>query len=542
VDPDLVARIGPAAAVAVGLAAPRGARTGTRMQAMPEERREVGFPHWPRYPTIYEINTWVWLAGLGEGLRSPVTLASVPAAEWDALAALGFDAVWLMGVWERSPAGIVIANRNEGLREAFRRALPDFETSDNVGSPYCVRRYVVDEHLGGPEGLAIARAELAKRGMRLLLDFVPNHVAPDHPWVAEHPEYLIQGSADHARSDPASFVETEGRFFACGRDPYFPAWPDVVQLNAFQPGLRRAVVETLSDIAGQCDGVRCDMAMLLLNAVFERTWAGRAGPPPATDYWRDVIPAVKRAHAAFLFVAEAYWELEWELQQQGFDFCYDKRLYDRLEKGTAGEVRLHLCAELPYQAKLLRFIENHDEPRARTAFGPREQAAAVTMATLPGARLLHEGQFEGRTIRLSVFLGRRPEEPADRQRQSFYERLLRAIDAPIFREGRWALCGCSGWPDNPGDRDVLAWSWDADDGDRRLIVVNFSDRRAQARVRVPWDDLRGREWRLGDVLSGESYDRGGDDMVDSGLYVDLLPWGCHFFDLRPDERTLPPSP
>src|SRR5271165_4127287 len=140
---------------------------------------------WPRYPTLYEINAWVWLSDLSRKHGNPVDLSSVPSAQWDAIAAYGFDAVWLMGVWERSPAGIAIANRNESLLADFRRALPDFRAADNVGSPYCVRRYVVDQHLGGPRGLAVARKELAARGMRLVLDFVPNHVAPDHPWVSE---------------------------------------------------------------------------------------------------------------------------------------------------------------------------------------------------------------------------------------------------------------------------------------------------------------------------------------------------------------------
>jgi len=488
---------------------------------------------WSRYPTIYEINTWVWLAYLSEKAGTAVDLRSVPASEWNAIAKCGFDAVWLMGVWERSPAGIAIANRNAGLLADFRRALPDFRVQDNVGSPYCVRSYMVDQHLGGPEGLAVARGELAKRGLRLILDFVPNHVAPDHPWVGGHPEYFVQGSADDARNDPGSFVTIGGRTYACGRDPYFPAWPDVLQLNAFQPGLRRAVLETISGIAGQCDGIRCDMAMLVLNAVFERTWGKRGGSRPATEYWTDIIPATKKAFPDFRFIAEAYWDLEWELQQQGFDFCYDKRLYDRLEHANAESVRLHLCADLAYQEKLIRFIENHDEPRAAAVFSPgKERAAAVTMATVPGARLFYEGQFEGRKVRPPVFLGRRPDEPVDQELQTFYRKLLEAIDAPAFREGRWSLCERTGWPDNSSYQNLVAWSWTMG-GDRYLIVVNLSDGAAQARVRVPWDDIQGRTWRLIDVFSGESYDRSGDEMRDAGLYVDRGPWGCHFFAARP---------
>ena len=487
---------------------------------------------WPRCPTLYEINTWVWLGELSRKYERTIDLSCVPTEEWDSLAACGFDAVWFMGVWERSPAGIAIANRNEGLLADFRRALPDFSPSDNVGSPYCIREYVVDRHLGGRAGLAAARRELALRGMKLLLDFVPNHVAPDHPWVVAHPEYFIQGSSDDAKSSPNSYIEVQGKFYACGRDPYFPAWPDVLQLNAFDPGLRRAVVQTLSDISSQCDGVRCDMAMLLLNAVFDRTWGSRAGQKPATDYWDDVIPDIKNSHPDFLFIAEAYWDLEWELQQHGFDFCYDKRLYDRLEHESAENVRLHLCADLSYQSRLLRFLENHDEPRAATAFsGVKEKAAAVVTSTLTGARLFHEGQFEGRKVRVPVFLGRRPAEPLDEDLQSFYSKLLTAIDSPVFRGGEWRLCERSGWPDNPSFLNIVAWSW-MNEQDRYLIVVNLSAGNVQARVQVPWPEGAGKTWRLADRLSTTEYDRDGNEMLSPGLYVELRPWGYNLFQCR----------
>ncbi len=315
--------------------------------------------------------------------------------------------------------------------------------------------------------------------------------------------------------------------FALGRDPYFPAWPDVVQLNAFQPGLRAAVIETLSDIAGQCDGLRCDMAMLLLSQIFQRTWGSRAGQWPAAEYWVEVISAVKAAFPDFLFMAEAYWDLEWELQQQGFDYCYDKRLYDRLEHDSAESVRLHLHADMAYQARLVRFIENHDEPRASAVFAPqKERAAAVTVATIPGARLFHEGQFEGRKVKLPVFLGRRPAEPADPELQAFYQVLLGAAVAPAEREGTWQLCERTGWSGNESYQSLVAWCWHGA-GERQLIVVNLSDSGAQGHVRLPWAELGGKSWAITDLFSGKVYERGGDAMRDPGLYVDLPAWGFH---------------
>jgi hypothetical protein len=481
---------------------------------------------WPRYPCLYEINTWVWLAGLSGKYGKPIDLASVPAAEWDAIAAYGFNAVWLMGVWERSPAGIAIANTNPGLLDDFHRALPDFRPEDNVGSAYAIRRYVVDQHLGGPKALAIARAELSKRGMNLLLDFVPNHVAADHPWANEHLEYFIGGTSDDARNNPGCFIAVNGVACACGRDPFFPPWPDVLQLNAFNPHLRQAVIETVASIAAQCDGVRCDMAMLVLNSIFERTWGNRVGPPPATEYWTDVIAATKNRRPGFLFVAEAYWDLEWQLQLLGFDLCYDKTLYDRLEHGTPESVRLHLSADMSYQNKLLRFIENHDEPRAAAAFSPeKERAVAVATYTLPGARLYHEGQLEGRKIRVPVFLGRRPHENIDPSLHEFYAKLLAAANQPLFHDGEWSLCERSGWPDNPSFQNLVAWSWQKAD-ERCVIAVNLSDSPLQALIHIPW--AAGATWELTDVLSGIAYRRDGDDMA-RGLYVELAPWGFKLF-------------
>ena len=174
---------------------------------------------------------------LSRRYQTPITLANVPAAAWEALTACSPDAVWLMGVWERSARGREIALTNESFLTSCCAALPDFTPDDLLGSPYCVRGYRVDEHLGGPEGLARAREQLAKRGARLILDLVPNHVAPDHPWVQEHPDYFIQGTPEDLRRSPEAFLPVGGHILAYGRDPYFPPWPDVIQVNAFAPGL-----------------------------------------------------------------------------------------------------------------------------------------------------------------------------------------------------------------------------------------------------------------------------------------------------------------
>ena len=475
-----------------------------------------------------EIDTWPWLGDLEAEAGHPLTLAEVPPEAWDRVLLPGVDTVWLMGVWERSRAGLALALGNEEARRSLRAAVPDLTEADLVGSPFCVRSYVVDERLGGPEALAVARARLADRGVRLVLDFVPNHVAPDHPWVLDHPEYLVQGTEEDLAGAPDAWLRADGLVLARGRDPHLPPWPDVVQVNAFHPGARAASAEVLASVAEQCDGVRCDMAMLLLDDVFAGTWGDRVGDPPGEGFWPELISRVRDPHPDLVLLAEVYWDLEWTLLQQGFDLCYDKRLYDRLLHGGAGQVRAHLAGgDLTYQRRLVRFVENHDEARVAAVLSAEGvRAVATAVATLPGATLWHEGQVEGRRVRLPVFLATRPAEPVDEGLGAFHHRLLAAV-ADGLRTGAWQLLDPTGWPDNPTHQNLLAWAWHDGALPHHVVVVNHSDAAAQARVPLPWPDLRGRRWRLTDVLTDVVHRHEGDELAQPGLYVDLPPRGCH---------------
>ena len=486
---------------------------------------------WPRHPLIYEINTWTWLSTLTRRYQRPITLARVPDAELDALSAWGLDAVWLMGVWERSAAGQRIARQHPELQHEYRRALPDLTAEDIVGPPYAVRRYEVAAALGGGDELAQLRERLAERGLRLVLDFVPNHVAVDHPWLENAPECFIQGALNDLNTHTdAFFLGPKGRVFAHGRDPYFPPWTDTAQLHAFSPCYRQKARETLREIAAQCDGVRCDMAMLLTNRIFARTWGERAGDPPEEEFWPALIPAIKAQFPDFLFIAEVYWDMEWELQQQGFDYTYDKRLYDHLLHDNAHAVLGQLHVSPQHQAHMLHFIENHDEARAITALGrARSLAAAVLVTTLPGAALLHEGQFQGHRIKVPVQLARRPVEATDPRVETFYRLLMAEVRHPVYRQGEWRLRECTpAWSLNATHRNLIAYTW-RDGDERRLVVVNYSDAAAQGRVMLPDLELAGRTWALYDTLHLYEYQRDGSEIADNGLYVDLPPWHAHIF-------------
>jgi glycosidase len=487
----------------------------------------------PRYPSLYQINTRVWLTELSRKLGRAPTLDDIPDAELDRLAKMGFDWVWFLSVWQTGPTGQRISRSNPEWRREFQETLPDLREEDIPGSGFAITGYTVHSNLGGDAALARLRERLRKRGLRLMLDFVPNHTGLDHPWVEEHPEYYIPGTELDLARAPQNYTWVRRKqgdlLLAYGRDPYFSGWPDTLQLNYGNPAAQDAMIGELVRIAGQCDGVRCDMAMLVLPDVFERTWGTRAQLfwPKATQRVRERVPD-------FCFMAEVYWDMEWTLQQQGFDYAYDKRLYDRLRDGHARPVREHFHAGLDYQDKLARFLENHDEPRAAATFSPEvHQAAAVITFLSPGLRFFHLGQFEGRRKRISPHLGRAPVEPIDKELEQFYDKLLAVLRQPAVRNGQWHMLECApAWEGNWTWDCFLAFAWQGPGGERLLVAVNYAPNQSQCNVRLPFPDLGGRRWQLQDLLDDVRYDHDGNDLQSRGLYLDVPPWQCYVFEMK----------
>jgi glycosidase len=454
----------------------------------------------------------------------------------DRLAEMGFDWVWFLSVWQTGSEARHVSRTNPEWRKEFEETLPDLCDDDIPGSGFAITSYTVHEALGGDDALARLRERLRKRGLKLMLDFVPNHMGLGHPWVEDHPEHFITGSElDRARA-PQNYTWVKRQqgdlLLAYGRDPYFSGWPDTLQLNYANPDTQEAMIGELVKIAGRCDGVRCDMAMLVLPDVFERTWGQRA-----PLFWPRATHRVRQLHPDFCFMAEVYWELEWTLQQQGFDYAYDKRLYDRLREGHVRPVREHFHAGLDYQDKLARFLENHDEPRAAATFSPGvHEAAAVITFLSPGLRFFHQGQLDGRKKRISPHLGRGPCEPTNETLQQFYKRLLSVLKQPLVRDGSWQLLECSpAWEGNWTHDCVLAFSWRSADDERLIVAVNYASNQSQCHVGLPYADVGGRRWRLHDQLSDAGYDWNGDDLLGSGLYLDLAPWQASVFSIAPSQ-------
>lgn len=495
-------------------------------------------PGWQASPTIYEINTWVWLSELSAVAGRQINLGEIPDQELERIAGYGFDGVWLMGVWLRSPAARNVSRTHPAWQISFKEALPGCSDQDISGSPYAIQDYRVDPALGGDPALEDLRARLWDHGLRLMLDFVPNHMALDHEWLRSYPGRLIQGTPEDLDREPVNYYRAAGDqpvdIFAHGRDPYFDGWPDTVQLDYRQTETRRAMSDLLLSVAERCDGLRVDMAMLVTNGVFTRTWGGRFDSQEP-EFWSQALSELRARYPEFLMLAEVYWDMEDALLRMGFDYCYDKPLYDRLLDGEAGSVRRCIEDRIALQPHLARFIENHDEQRAAAAFGiERSRAAAVAALTLPGLRLLHEGQLEGWQVRLPVHLGRRQDEQPLESIHQFYRRLLAVLGGVIFHQGAWQLV--EPVPATPGDHcfeNAICYQWMLDD-QICLVVSNLSARQAVLRLPIQMPQAASPGWRLQNLM-GEAISREHcGDLFGRGLRVDLPGYGFSIFSLVPD--------
>jgi len=484
-------------------------------------------------PNLYEINTLIWLGELSAKYGKPINLGNVPTREWDKLKKLGFDYVWLMGIWRRSKIGRAIARQAEELHQAYGAALPDWSPEDIAGSPYSVAAYQPDDLIGNWEDLEKARGQLERRGMGLILDFIPNHTGIDFSWAKKNPDRYVTATEEEYQSNPSFYVPVTSRgqttYIAKGRDPFFPPWHDTLQLNLFNAGTRAALTRVVKDLSTRCHGLRCDMAMLVMNEICRKTWGESLRcSEPVTEFWGDLISGTGN----LLWIAEAYWETEWKLQQLGFDFVYDKVLYDRLRHSPARDLSLHLLGDISFQSKLVRFLENHDEPRSADILDrKRLEASIVLMATLPGMKMYHYGQIEGRRRKVPVQLKRVTPEEVDEDLQSYYEKVLKISRQPLFLDGQWELLE----PRSNGDdtySNIIAYRWKTA-GRSKVVTVNFSPNWSQARVTLEADLARA-TCEITDELNGEKYTRSSAEIDSPGLHVLLDGYRSHVFDMRCD--------
>ncbi len=482
-------------------------------------------------PCLFQINTRVWLGELSKEIGRHATLKDIPNHFLDSLKNQGFNWIYFLSVWQTGKFGQNVSRSQNAWIEGFRKDLSDLVQDDICGSGFAVTAYKLHSDFGDPEDLMHLQKRLHERGMKLMLDLVPNHTACDHPWSKLHPEYYIKGDENKLSRAPQNYINLDNKIFAYGRDPYFDGWPDTLQLNYANENLQKEMLNVVDCISQYCDGLRCDMAMLILPSVFKKTWGLDMKP-----FWPQAVARARSKKPDFVFMAEVYWDLEWELQQQGFSYTYDKKYYDRLKDGNANMVKEHLWADLSYQSRSARFLENHDEPRAAGVFfNQKHRAAAVLSFLAPGLRFFHQGQFEGCQKRVSVHVSRRQTEPLDLELNQFYDSLLNVLKLPVLHDGNWQLSTCRpAWDGNWTHNDFIVFKWTGKfDTSDILVVVNYSNHQSQSLVKFPLsENITAKVLEFRDLLNDETYPRERSDILDKGLFVDLKPWGYNVFAVK----------
>lgn len=484
------------------------------------------------HPLLLEINTRCWLREQPARKGLVPKLGDVPAARMKEWRLQGFTHVWLMGVWATGPRARQQALDSPALRREYDEVLPGWTADDVPGSPYAIADYEVATALGGNDGLAALRRKLRSAGLKLILDFVPNHLGLDHPWIASHPERFVQSDD----VNDASFIGGSADYpvrLCHGRDPYFAPWPDTVQLDLRRAETRRAVIDQLVRVAGLCDGVRCDMAMLLLDEVFDSTWSGHGvrGDRARGEFWQESIARVRQQHPEFQFIAEAYWGREAELLKLGFDFAYHKSLTDALLDHPEDVTRV-LAESVAWSTQAVPFLENHDERRVAAVLKPdhHRTAAAVTLF-LPGLRMVYDGQLAGARIKTPVQLGRRQTEAVDSAVAAIYRPLLALLqETAIGRGEARILFAKPAWEDNPTHRWFVLIQWQAALDRFQLVVINLAPHRSQCYAPLEVAGLAARQWNLVDLLGGEHHFRAGEDLQSRGLYLDVPAHAVQVFD------------
>ncbi|MCX7797757.1 MAG: alpha-amylase family glycosyl hydrolase [Melioribacter sp.] len=485
----------------------------------------------PTSSLLYEINTRVFLKRFSNESK----LSDIPEEIWDYFAKNGFEYIWLMGIWNTCKSTIEQYCFEDYLIQSYSKALKDWTKEDVIGSPYSIDDYEVNPEIGNFEMLFNLKSVLNKKGIKLILDLIPNHFSAHSKLIEQSPEMFLSVDKNIYQKDSNTFYrpfEDQEKYFAHGRDPFFPAWQDTVQVNFFSKSTREYFKKVLRNLIKYCDGVRCDMAMLALNNVFQNTWAGviqKSNIDATNEFWEEIITATKKERSDFVFIAEVYWNLESYLQQLGFDYTYDKTLLDKLKLSPATDIYEHLQSDLEYQKKLVRFIENHDEERALTSLGKeKSKAAAVIISTIPGMHLYFDGQFEGKKIKLPIQLGREPKEQIQTDIKEFYNKLLNIVKSEIFKHGSWKLIQTlPSWIENNTNQNLLAWQLNYK-LQNCLVVINYSDITSSCRIKL---DTRNypEVFEIKDVLNEQTYFRSSEEVYYTGLYIELKPYSSHIF-------------
>jgi hypothetical protein len=494
---------------------------------------------------IYQVNVAVWLGEQSRHERRPVTLDSISPSILDELADHGFHWLWLVGLWEGGDAAREILSRLSPLLEQFQADLPDLEREDIVGSPFVAKEFRVRGDLGGEDALEGLRADLARRDLRLLLDFAPNQVSVDHSLIEQSPDFFIHGSAGDMEFDGQKYFRAaEDRILAHGMDFQERPLAETAQPNFRHAGLRDGMLRELEKVAALADGVGVRAPDDLGPERFSACWGDRSLPrdgssPVDRFFWAEGIARVRATQPRFVFLAEPRGEASSLLLEAGFDYTWSPRQYDPRLPCDATGFPEHFLAECREEARgegghKVRYLERDGDPRAAAWLSPETHPCAAIVSYLPpGVRLFRDGQLQGRRLPQNPYLARRCDEPLDRDWMAFYVRFLEILTRPEVESGSCELLPLSeAWEGNSTWTQFFVLLHTGSAGERLLSAVNCGPLRAQCYADVSGLGPTGGRWTFQDLFSVDVHTREGEELARRGLYLDLGPWDYNVFEVR----------
>jgi hypothetical protein len=492
---------------------------------------------------IYEVDIRELFYRFKSNISSIKNLNHIPDTFFTELKRIGVKYIWLIGIYEQSKTGKKLAFELQELHSKYMECLSDWTKKDIAASPYAIKKYEIAREFGGIKAYRIFRKKLKEKfDIGIILDFIPNHVALDNSIVEKHPEYFIRVNEpippERSKNYFKKTTETGNIFLAHGKDPFSPVWKDTLQLDYRSKAVQKYMTKEVVKLSELCDGLRCDMSMLILSEVFNSNWKDYPLPsdivPSGKEFWCDAISTVRNLNPKFLFIAEVYWDKEKIMLDLGFDYVYDKKLYDCLTQYNCPRLREYIQHTFSFEKGRLVFLENHDEQRAASIL-PREKyyACAVLNYSLPSVKLLHEGQLEGRKIPHALQLLRIQPEKINVEIYQFYRTLFDVIHKSAIKNGYFrALNPLPAWERSPSYQNFIIYFYENDKLEKDLVVVNFSGYQSQCRVKIESFDLIGHEFIIEDRLSDQKYQRSGNEMFYDGLFLELMPYQAQIFQFR----------
>ena len=476
-----------------------------------------------RHPFLYEINTRPWLYELSiKYERSIVRLTDIPLQEFDELAKNGVDIVWMMGVWKLGNYGLEFDKKLD-----YSEWLPNWTEEDVIGSPYAVYEYTCNPDIGTDNDLMWLKAILNSKGMKLMLDFVPNHSAVDAPQAKSNPDMYIR--APEGIKDENRY--TEGGLAYGANENHF-TWKDVLQWNYWNKDTIEFMKNNIIKIMSFADAIRCDVAYQEINDVFGRTWPEELEKygytKPEEEFWTYAIKAAKKLNPNIIFLAEAYKDEYNEiLIKLGFDYAYNRNILKKLMSSKDDFVEYIKDKQGSFWKDKANFVENHDELRVVHNMGDnykKAKAAGTIAATIGGMIFMNHGQWIGKKNMLDVHLRRGQDEPVNYEIKSHYQRLNQIIKNKTFRSDNFYYAGVI---DGERKDDFIAYIRE-DEESHYLVVVNFSENEGCANV--PIYNLKGRRYTLVyDLLNDVEYIKTYDIVKNQGLKVCLKAWESQIF-------------